>query len=953
MGELDDVRVTAPDGKTTVARVFGNAAIVTTIEADGTVANSAPAFILEGGSSPITRLAFSPKNNLVAAVGNDSNKVNLWSLTSGKVVRDISVPPNTIATSVAFNSSGSDVAIGVNNGKVYAYSLGDVDNGITVFDTKASSYSCNGVVLSACGNWIGAWSEYSPLLWFWYYGNDEALPNQLTVSNDIASSLPLPSGFIAMEFSEDGKEVAARSSDGRRFQWSTETGTVVKKETPGPQHLPKANIVAVDNDGVACVSVIDGVVGFLRTSDDALLLNGRYDGVATCTAISPGRLWIAVASSFNEASIITVFRVPTATHAALVTSIAFNEDGSQLVTATASSKGSDVNLWQHTLSLPSQQAQRSTVLDCTGTIATPRVPAKLVAARSKHKLHVMCISEDEFSNTITFDVDVCPVPVFWLEAIVAKRSQMSLDGGWTLWDAALTDGSMCWYLENTINSSGNEVAAQMLWRLRGSPQFFPDVKGIVRDSSGHVYGFLVQRHESANVMGTEDQRVPVDKITELRRLHHVASALLFMHSRNCVHNNVRLSSLIQTPSTILLGGFEYSFMILAGESMKSVGTRNFERDSDISFAAPELLKGDPATKSSDVFSFGKMLQTLMGTRALVSAAVGTAAVLKATESLSGSCIVHNPDLRPDMNDVVKSLEKILMSYHTERNAVQQTQLYETSGYIHRPALAKEMPLALSQLSWEYIEGLPVAPVQQTEDNICFQFISDQLGTAFHQSYTSTRMFAVGASGAGCEAFINLHRIDGHSRRDNITLQSRNLLHWKPSLDTLKKSFVDNHQSSWSRVLLGWHGTTAERVWAVCRDRPRSIRDGSFGNGSYFALEAWYASRIATTLDEEENAVILFAISVVQTKIVTLDDYERENPLGVSKFYGAPLEKKYDSHFIPVRHYGFTHPVTTATLRTNVGYQATDESTAEAHEIVVGSHHSCIPLAVVFFKRRNR
>lgn len=107
---------------------------------------------------------------------------------------------------------------------------------------------------------------------------------------------------------------------------------------------------------------------------------------------------------------------------------------------------------------------------------------------------------------------------------------------------------------------------------------------------------------------------------------------------------------------------------------------------------------------------------------------------------------------------------------------------------------------------------------------------------------------------------------------------------------------------------------------------------------------------------------LFAVSVSQAKVITVaDDYrlledDRTPHLhGFSNFYsGDPqlavaLAPKYDAHFIPVRWYGHTHPrMPQIHTPVDIDYQAADEHEATAHELVISSHHRCVPLAVMYY-----
>ncbi|CUG90879.1 Hypothetical protein, putative, partial [Bodo saltans] len=173
----------------------------------------------------------------------------------------------------------------------------------------------------------------------------------------------------------------------------------------------------------------------------------------------------------------------------------------------------------------------------------------------------------------------------------------------------------------------------------------------------------------------------------------------------------------------------------------------------------------------------------------------------------------------------------------------------------------------------------------------------------------------------------------------------------------------------ARLLFAWHGTSHDRVAAVCRDGPRSLRTtdcGYFGTGSYFALEAEYAQLFCSPDPASgECSVILFAVSISQARVITPErDYRQiEDPTtphlhGLSQYCSGnrdttmALARGCDAHFIPVKNYGCIHPLTGVVTARSVDYQAVDESSgeAEAHEIVIGSYHRCIPIAVVHFKK---
>ncbi|CUG90883.1 Hypothetical protein, putative, partial [Bodo saltans] len=150
--------------------------------------------------------------------------------------------------------------------------------------------------------------------------------------------------------------------------------------------------------------------------------------------------------------------------------------------------------------------------------------------------------------------------------------------------------------------------------------------------------------------------------------------------------------------------------------------------------------------------------------------------------------------------------------------------------------------------------------------------------------------------------------------------------------------------------------------------PRSLRTtdcGYFGAGSYFALEVEYALRYSRPDPASgECAVILYLVSVSQARVITPErDYRRDEDPSTPQLHGfsrycsgnpdtaVALAPGCDAHFIPVKYYGNMHPLTGRATPRDVDYQAVDASCAKAegHELVIGNHHRCIPVAVVYFK----
>ena len=63
-----------------------------------------------------------------------------------------------------------------------------------------------------------------------------------------------------------------------------------------------------------------------------------------------------------------------------------------------------------------------------------------------------------------------------------------------------------------------------------------------------------------------------------------------------------------------------------------------------------------------------------------------------------------------------------------------------------------------------------------------------------------------------------------------------------------------------------------------------------------------------------------------------------------------IAPKYDAHFVPVKYCGYRHPVdNSVAIPNDVDYQACPAAQAEGHEIVLGTHLRCTPVAIMYFK----
>ncbi|CUI14339.1 protein tyrosine kinase, putative [Bodo saltans] len=400
------------------------------------------------------------------------------------------------------------------------------------------------------------------------------------------------------------------------------------------------------------------------------------------------------------------------------------------------------------------------------------------------------------------------------------------------------------------------------------------------------------------------------------------------------------------------------------------------------FIAPEYAAGDTGpTSASDVFSFGMSMWCALvpqGTdhglgktdiqigRALDKGRRPPVTALDPNYvDLIERCWAAEPSARPSMVEVGETLRDLVVC----------------SGQAQRTPSALVWTTLLQpyhiEASWEALQYRSQGRMFFSDDiidtnNPCYRFAA---GIAGSLSNNVQRVVMVGTDVLIVNSFVTLHEAEVNSRAINPALRVQNPTDTASvaALDRLRQSFIPavtapGEPLPSARLLFAWHGTSPDRVAAVCRDGLRSLRTtdcGYFGAGSYFALEAALALRYSRPDPATgECALILYVISVSQAKMITPErDYRRyEDPStphlhGFSQYYsGNPttavaLAPGCDAHFIPVKYYGNTHPLTGLTTSRNVDNQAVDESSGEAegHEIVIGSYHRCIPIAVVYFR----
>lgn len=312
-------------------------------------------------------------------------------------------------------------------------------------------------------------------------------------------------------------------------------------------------------------------------------------------------------------------------------------------------------------------------------------------------------------------------------------------------------------------------------------------------------------------------------------------------------------------------------------------------------------------------------------------------------------------------------------------AVNRSEVLPIARFFSNVLNHRSVAEALSRQEWN-VWGDPDDAMRVTgdvtQDEVLSDFIKSRFRSdLFNAAHVITQSILLQHNGAATQAFVSLHSSESRAREKNplcrviapLALNSDK----RNAIDKLKSLFeekiADGAPQPAARIVLAWHGVSHERVRDLCRDGPRnfgSTDPGFFGAGSYFAIEANYAAHYSRANGNGEKAMVLFAISVSQAYPVTVeDDYRTEaeeantdrRTHGFSKFYSLDtsiaITRLYDAHFIPVKYYGKLHPRSGKPLLQDVDFQAAPCAQAQYHELLISSHHRCLPLAVVYFKDR--
>jgi len=284
--------------------------------------------------SPVFTIALSPDRKILAA-GGSSNTVRLWDVTTGEVMRTLTLGEDVVyVDSLAFSPDGKILALpGEPLYPFYPVQLWDVTAGEVVhsfsseeyLDVHSLAFSPDGKML-ASGNWDGT-------VHLWDVATGQVL-RTLSAHTDLVDSVA---------FSPDGKMLASGSYDRTVILWDVATGQVLRTLSA---HTDLVNSVAFSPDGRILASASDDHTVILwDVATGQVLHTPSGEDHMTCVAFSPDGKILASGEvldvKLRDVATGEILRVLEG-HSKAVNSLAFLPDGKTLVSGSIDTT---VKLW--------------------------------------------------------------------------------------------------------------------------------------------------------------------------------------------------------------------------------------------------------------------------------------------------------------------------------------------------------------------------------------------------------------------------------------------------------------------------------------------------------------------------------------------------------------------------------------------------------------------------------
>jgi len=181
---------------------------------------------------------------------------------------------------------------------------------------------------------------------------------------------------------------------------------------------------------------------------------------------------------------------------------------------------------------------------------------------------------------------------------------------------------------------------------------------LVRGFSGRPEGegaFLALEYLEEGTLEDSLKKGPLSREVALECLTQIAQALIFLHDKGIIHQDIKPSNIFIDGLTFKLGDF--------GVAKTRENPKLFERAGSPFYMAPELLSGEQiSSPASDAYSFGVMAyELLVGKRPFVG------------ETLEDLTFAHMQKLPPPTN-LLPNLDRIIRNLLNKDSAVRATPL---------------------------------------------------------------------------------------------------------------------------------------------------------------------------------------------------------------------------------------------------------------------------------------
>lgn len=228
-------------------------------------------------------------------------------------------------------------------------------------------------------------------------------------------------------------------------------------------------------------------------------------------------------------------------------------------------------------------------------------------------------------------------------------------GNGTVWKATRDDSS-CLYAIKVLRG-GKDKDKDKLFRFGNECQFCKDTdhKHIVK-----VFGYIAEKGNAYCVMPyyASNLRTVIDTENDsfvlLNYIIQLCEAIKFIHSKGIIHRDIKPENiLVDDNGTLVLTDF--------GIAHFEDSTKTKKRDwlGNRRYAAPEQLATDEITTACDIYALGRIINELFTKQNPSGEAILTIAeknpLFFSLDSIVHKCRIQNPDLRPDIDEILMEL----------------------------------------------------------------------------------------------------------------------------------------------------------------------------------------------------------------------------------------------------------------------------------------------------------